>query len=120
VAARTTTSSYFRRGTAAPGATGRGSRHRDVWRPVTAALGIQGSRPYDLRHSFASLLIQEGVQIIEVARQLGHSPTMTLEVYAHVFDEFDPAERMSAEEAIRTARDEVGARTGAGLLLDAR
>jgi hypothetical protein len=45
---------------------------------------------------------------------------MTLEVYAHVFDEFDPAERMSAEEAIRTARDEVGARTGAGLLLDAR
>jgi integrase len=36
------------------------SWHRDVWRPVTAALGIQGSRPYDLRHSFASLRIQGG------------------------------------------------------------
>ena len=78
------------------------------------------SAQHDLRHSFASLLIQEGIQIIEVARQLGHSPTMTLEVYAHVFDEFDPAERNGAEEAIRTARDEVGAGTAAGLLVDAR
>jgi integrase len=77
---------------------------------VTKALNVTGARPYDLRHSFASLLIQEGVQIIEVARQLGHSPTMTLEVYAHVFDEFDPAERVPAEEAIRHARDQVGSR----------
>src|SRR5215210_5314407 len=69
--------------------------HRDAWGPVKLAVGIEASRPYDLRHSFASLLVQAGVQITEVARQLGHSATMCLEVYAHVFDEFDPCERVS-------------------------
>jgi integrase len=54
------------------------------------------------------LLIQEGVQIIEVARQLGHSPTMTVEVYAHVFDEFDPPDRVPGEKAIRRAREGTG------------
>src|SRR5215211_3441507 len=93
--------------------------HRDAWRPVTGALQIEGARPYDLRHSFASLLIQEGTQIIEVARQLGHSPTMTLEVYAHVFDEFDPAERVPAGEAIRRARDDLAGRSAPVLAADA-
>jgi hypothetical protein len=32
---------------------------------------------------------------------------MTLEVYGHVFEEFDPAQRTSAEDAIRAARDEL-------------
>ncbi len=62
-------------------------------------------RPYDLRHSFVSLLIHEGRNVVEVARQAGHSPTMALDVYAHVFDEFDPGERVSAEEQIRRARE---------------
>jgi len=44
---------------------------------------------------------------IEVARQAGHSPTMTLDVYAHVFDEFDIAERVSAEDRIAQARRDV-------------
>jgi hypothetical protein len=43
--------------------------------------------------------------ITEVARQSGHSPTTCLEVYASVFDEFDPTERVPAEDAIRAARD---------------
>jgi hypothetical protein len=30
---------------------------------------------------------------------------MTLDVYAHVFDEFDPAERVSAEAEIQRARE---------------
>ncbi|MCW2984419.1 MAG: helix-turn-helix protein, partial [Conexibacter sp.] len=38
-------------------------------------LGISRRRPYDLRHSFASLLIREGeTSIVELAEQLGHSP----------------------------------------------
>ena len=45
--------------------------------------------------------------MIEVARQAGHSPTMTLDVYAHVFDEFDMAERVSAEDRIAQARRDV-------------
>jgi hypothetical protein len=60
-----------------------------------------------LRHSFVSLLISEGRSVVDVARQAGHSPTMTLDVYAHVFDEFDIAERVSAEDQIKQARRDV-------------
>ena len=45
--------------------------------------------------------------MVDVARQAGHSPTMTLDVYAHVIDEFDPSERLSAEERIEQARRDV-------------
>lgn len=79
------------------------------WRRRTFAssareLGLVGVRPYDLRHSFVSLLIAEGRGVLDVARQAGHSPTMTLNVYGHVFDEWDPAERLTAEERVRAAR----------------
>ena len=39
---------------------------RRVYRPTAEAVGLTGSRPYDLRHSFASLLIHEGVSVLEV------------------------------------------------------
>jgi integrase len=68
----------------------------------------QASRPpYDLRHSFLSLLIAEGQNVVDIARQAGHSPNDGAHTYAHVFEEFDPAERMSAADRIRQARDEV-------------
>jgi integrase len=54
-------------------------------------------RTHDLRHSFASLLIAHGASVVFVASQLGHSsPSVTLSVYAHLFDERDHAERMAA------------------------
>ncbi len=81
--------------------------HRDAWVPARLAVGLEGARPYDLRHSFVSLLISEGRSVVDVARQAGHSPTMTLDVYAHVFDEFDIAERVSAEDQIERARRDV-------------
>jgi hypothetical protein len=78
---------------------------RDAWRPACEAAGLTDARPHDLRHSFVSLLIHEGRSVVDIGRQAGHSPTMTLDVYGHVFDEFDPAERISAEDRIRPARD---------------
>jgi integrase len=81
--------------------------HRDAWVPACRTVGLEGARPYDLRHSFVSLLIHEGRSVVEVARQAGHSPTMTLDVYTHVFDEFDIAERVSAEDQIAQARRDV-------------
>lgn len=48
-------------------------------------------RPYDLRHTFVSQPIDEGQSIVEIARQAGHSPTMTLTVYGHIFDRRDAA-----------------------------
>jgi hypothetical protein len=44
-----------------------------VYNPAVKAAGISGSRPYDLRHSFASLLIHEGATVPELARQLGNA-----------------------------------------------
>jgi len=34
--------------------------HKRSYKPVAEAVGINGARPYDLRHAFASLLIHEG------------------------------------------------------------
>ena len=63
-----------------------------------------GPRPYDLRHSFVSLLIHEGSSIVEVAANAGHSATMTLNTYGHVIAEFDPTDRRPAHEQIAKAR----------------
>lgn len=87
---------------------------RRIYRPAAAAVGLDASRPYDLRHSFASLLIAEGKDVVYVARQLGNSPAVCSSTYLHLFDEFDPdAPRVTGEERIRRAR---GARAGTAAL----
>ena len=79
---------------------------RRVFTPAVGAAGLEGAvRPYDLRHSFVSLLLTEGATVVEVARQAGHSPAMTLSAYAHLFEELDGAERRSAEDEIRRGRE---------------
>ncbi len=61
-------------------------------------------RPYDLRHSYASLLLHEGRSVIYVARQLGHSTAVLMRTYGHVIEELEDAPRIGAEEAILAAR----------------
>lgn len=61
-------------------------------------------RPYDLRHSFASLLLHEGQNVIYVARQLGHDASLTLGTYGHVIEELEGMPQQSAEDAIKDAR----------------
>jgi integrase len=75
-----------------------------VFAPVASAAGLDRFRPYDLRHSFVSLLFAEGRTVIEVARQAGHSPTMALATYGHVIEELEGAKRRPAEDVIREAR----------------
>ena len=38
--------------------------------------------------------------MVEIAQQLGHGPTMTLNTYGHVINELADAEKVSAEEEI--------------------
>jgi integrase len=81
----------------------------DNWRRrafdrACVAIGLQGARPYDLRHSFASLLLHEGRSVMYVARQLGHDARLTLGTYGHVIDELDDSPQIPAEDAIRAAR----------------
>jgi integrase len=77
----------------------------DRWAPACRSAGLHSTpRPYDLRHSFASLLLAEGKQPTYVARQLGHSLTVLLSTYAHLIDEFEDADRVDAEREIAAAR----------------
>lgn len=81
-----------------------GNWRNRVYKPTAEAAGAANSRPYDLRHSFCSLLIAEGATAVEVAAQLGHSPALTWGTYSHVFEELSGADRQSAEDVIRAAR----------------
>lgn len=80
---------------------------RRVFAPAAEAAGFDGSRPYDLRHLFCSLLLAEGTSVVEVARQAGHAPAMTLSTYGHVIEELEGGERRSAEAVVRAARDTI-------------
>jgi integrase len=76
-----------------------------VYIPAAQAAGLESPRPYDLRHSFASLLIHEGRHsVVDIAAQLGHDATMTLSTYAHVVAELRDAPKLGADEQIRAAR----------------
>ena len=80
------------------------SWRRRSFRRATQAAGLAHARPYDLRHSFASLLLHEGRSVIYVARQLGHDARLTLTRYGHVMDELEDTPRIEAEAAIVDAR----------------
>ena len=58
-------------------------------RAVTSAkaAGVQSVTPHDLRHTCASLAVSAGVNVLALARMLGHKdPSVTLRVYAGLFD----------------------------------
>jgi integrase len=59
-------------------------RHR-VWEPLLVAAELRRRRLHDLRHSFASLLLQDGTELLYVSEQLGHATaSFTLERYTHL------------------------------------
>ncbi|MBK3497073.1 tyrosine-type recombinase/integrase [Viridibacillus sp. YIM B01967] len=54
------------------------------------ASNVTSIRFHDLRHTHASILLSEGVDIVKVAHRLGHSnPKITLETYAHLIPNQD-------------------------------
>ncbi len=58
---------------------------RRHFKPLVAAAGLEPLRPYDLRHTCATLLLAAGEHPKVVAERLGHSTTvMTMDVYSHV------------------------------------
>jgi hypothetical protein len=76
-----------------------------IFQPAAIAVGLPDDTiPRDLRGSFASLLIFEARNVLEVAPELGHKPSTCLDIYGRLFEEFDPARRRPAVEVIREAR----------------
>jgi len=68
--------------------------------PAVRRAGLEAGerlRFHDLRHTFASLLVAEGLNVVFVSRQLGHaSSNITLAVYSHLFDRAEHGQRARA------------------------
>lgn len=70
---------------------------------------VQRIRPYDLRHTYATLALKAGVPIKVVSEALGHaSIELTLRTYAHVLDSMrdehiDRVQILSAPSPSKTA-----------------
>ncbi len=80
------------------------SWRRRAFRRAANAAGLTNARPYDLRHSFASLLLHEGRSVIYVARQLGHDRPPDADAIRPRNHELEDTPRLEAEAAIRHAR----------------
>ncbi len=81
---------------------------RERWAPAVEAAGVRHATPYDLRHTFASLLIHEGRSPILVAAAMGHSDIGTVwRHYAHLFDGAGHAEPVPLADAVAEARASV-------------
>ena len=80
--------------------------------------GLEGVSFHVLRHTFASILIAQGHDVVFVSRQLGHAnAAITLKVYAHWFDAARHAEtaRRRLDEdyrAVLRRREEPGRQLG--------
>jgi integrase len=83
---------------------------RRVWHAAREGAGIESLPPYDLRHAFASLQIRAGLSIPELAEQMGHSPAMTLNTYAHVTRELKGEPTVSAEAQVQRTRRKLAGR----------
>ncbi len=55
---------------------------KTAWKKVRKIAGVEG-RFHDLRHTFATLLLHNGVDIITVKEILGHSSVKVTQVYSH-------------------------------------
>lgn len=68
------------------------------WLPVVKAAGVPKIRPYDMRHTCATLLLAAGVGVKVISERLGHEDvSMTLRVYAHVLPDAQEAAARSVD-----------------------
>ena len=73
----------FRDGNSKAGA----NRLETDWYILRAAAGIEDVRIHDLRHSFASFALAEGLSLEIIGKLLGHSKIATTQRYSHLSDQ---------------------------------
>ena len=64
-------------------------------RDVTLPIGLLDARPYDLRHTFASVGAGGGLSLQIIGKLLGHTQSRTTQRYAHLAD--DPLKEATAK-----------------------
>lgn len=60
------------------------SKFRKAWTQACLDAGLGHVRVHDLRHTYASWLLQDGISLAEVGRLLGHISPQTTARYAHL------------------------------------
>jgi integrase len=80
------------------------------WQRVAARAGLPGVRMHDLRHSYASVAVSDGISLYITAKLLGHRQSRTTERYAHLHD--DPV-RAAAERTAKRLADAMRGSAGA-------
>ncbi|MBX3003295.1 MAG: site-specific integrase [Anaerolineales bacterium] len=94
-----------------PSSTGTPKEPRILYAQFKKALKmarVPDVRFHDLRHTAASLMLMSGMELIRIARQLGHSkPSITLDIYGHLIPGLEnaSAERLDELVAPLTAAD---------------
>lgn len=76
----------------------RGSHLVNLWKPwymICERANLKGVRLHDLRHTHASLAINNGASLYMVGKLLGHAQPQTTARYAHLAD--NPLKALSAE-----------------------
>lgn len=86
---------------ATPDDPGRPPRLDNHWRKLRKIAALPDVRMHDLRHSFASVAIMDGVSLSLIGKLLGHALPETTARYAHLADEavMDAAERVCSSLA---------------------
>jgi integrase len=76
------------------------------WQDACAALKLPRVSFHALRHTSASALIAAGLDVVAISRRLGHAnPTVTMNIYAHLFKRDDSAAANAIEAVLKTTRE---------------
>ena len=74
-------------------------------RPATERAGVESLHFHDLRHFYASLLINHGESVKVVQARLGHaSASETLDTYAHLWPDNEDRTRAAVDEVLGLQR----------------
>lgn len=73
-----------------------------AWEDAAAAIGL-GATFHGLRHTHASHLIDQGIDVVKISKRLGHADAaITLRVYAHVFARREDKSAAAINAAVET------------------
>jgi integrase len=83
------------------------------WRRMVKNLKLPKVTMHAWRHTHASQLIAAGLDVLTISRRLGHgSPSITLDVYSHLFKPTDAAAAAVFERAFSGSFGENTSETG--------